>query len=165
MKNYKNSDYAVNKYASGIVYRHNCEIIHVTLEDYLAENPEKTEQDFFELKELSDSIYHEQDRNEYAQTKLNDSIHNMKCADLPSIQSFENDYIERMDKQYSIQALQELFESKTLTEIQERRLKLYIFAGLSFRQIADKEGTSHIAVWKSIQLAIEKLKKYFYLQG
>ena len=118
-----------------------------------------------ELKELSDSIYHEQVTNENRQTRLNIPLFSESDDFLLTTDSLEDDYIERLDRQYSIQALNLLLESKVLTEIQERRLKLYIFNGLSFREIADMEKTSHVAIWKSIQLAIEKLKKYFYLQG
>ena len=69
MRNYRKSDYAINKYSPNIVYRFHDEIIEVTLEDYLKENPDKTEQDFAELKALSDQIYYEQDRAESAQTR------------------------------------------------------------------------------------------------
>jgi hypothetical protein len=39
MKNYKDSDYALNKFSEGIVYRFADRIVEITLEDYLAENP------------------------------------------------------------------------------------------------------------------------------
>ena len=54
MQNYRKSDYAVNKNSPNIVYRFHNEIIEITLEDYLKENPDKTEHDFAELKALSD---------------------------------------------------------------------------------------------------------------
>ena len=58
MREYRKSDYAINKYSPNIVYRfYDDEIIEVSLEDYLKENPDKTEQDFAELKALSDEIY------------------------------------------------------------------------------------------------------------
>ena len=57
MRDYRKSDYAINKYSPNIVYRFHDEIIEVALEDYLKENPDKTEQDFAELKALSDEIY------------------------------------------------------------------------------------------------------------
>jgi len=60
MKNYKNSDYALNKFSEGIVYKFADLIVEVTLEDYLVENPGKTAEDFIELKSLSDEIYHQQ---------------------------------------------------------------------------------------------------------
>ena len=69
MQNYRKSDYAINKNSPNIVYRFHNEIIEITLEDYLKENPDKTEHDFAELKALSDQIYYEQDRAESAQTR------------------------------------------------------------------------------------------------
>ena len=53
MQNYRKSDYAINKNSPNIVYRFHNEIIEITLEDYLKENPDKTEHDFAELKALS----------------------------------------------------------------------------------------------------------------
>ena len=46
MWNYRKNDYAANKYSPNIVYRFNDEIIEISLEDYLEENPDRTEQDF-----------------------------------------------------------------------------------------------------------------------
>ena len=57
MWNYRKNDYAANKYSPNIVYRFNDEIIEISLEDYLEENPDRTEQDFLKLKALSDEIY------------------------------------------------------------------------------------------------------------
>ena len=61
-----------------IVYCFHNEIIEITLEDYLKENPDKTEPDFAELKALSDQIYYEQDRAESAQTRKDVSIHGLE---------------------------------------------------------------------------------------
>jgi hypothetical protein len=66
MKNYRDSDYAANKNAKGIVCRFANQIIEITLEDYLRENPDKNEADFTELKSLSDEIYLKQVRAENA---------------------------------------------------------------------------------------------------
>ena len=72
MINYKNSDYARNKYSKGIVYQTvNGSRIVITLDDFLTQNPGKTEKDFNELKEISDSIYLEQVRAENTQTRKN----------------------------------------------------------------------------------------------
>ena len=87
MQNYRKSDYAINKNSPNIVYRFHNEIIEITLEDFLKENPDKTEHDFAELKALSDQIYYEQDRAESAQTRKDVSIHALEetehCATLP----------------------------------------------------------------------------------
>ena len=78
MRDYRKSDYAINKNSPNIVYRFHDEIVEVSLEDYLKENPDKTEQDFAELKALSDEIYYEQDRAESAQTRKDVSIHGLE---------------------------------------------------------------------------------------
>ena len=50
MRNYKDSDYALNRYSQGIVYKFADSVVEVTLEDYLRDNPDKTEADFEELE-------------------------------------------------------------------------------------------------------------------
>ena len=62
MRNYKDSDYALNRYSQGIVYKFADGIVEVTREDYLRDNPDQTEDDFAQLKALSDEIYYLQDR-------------------------------------------------------------------------------------------------------
>jgi hypothetical protein len=78
MKNYKDSDYALNKFSEGIVYRFADRIVEITLKDYLAENPEKTVEDFLELKALSDEIYHQQVIDENRTSRLDVSINGME---------------------------------------------------------------------------------------
>ena len=57
MKNFDKSDYALNKFSEGIVYKFSNEIREITKEQYLRENPNKTEEDFLKLKEISDEIF------------------------------------------------------------------------------------------------------------
>ena len=78
MRNYKDSDYALNKYSQGIVYKFADSIVEVTLEDYLRDNPDKTEADFAELKALSDEIYYRQDRQEYRVSHRDVSINGIE---------------------------------------------------------------------------------------
>lgn len=89
MKNYRKSDYALNKYRKGIVYKFADGIVEVTLEDYLRENPDKTEADFQALKRLSDEWYLEQVRSETAQgnkrVSLNDLEETEACATVRSM--------------------------------------------------------------------------------
>ena len=68
MRNYKDSDYALNRYSKGIVYKFADGIVEITLEDYLRDNPDKTEEDFAELKAMSDEIYYQQDKRGYAES-------------------------------------------------------------------------------------------------
>lgn len=169
MQNYWKSDYAINKNSSNIVYRFHDEIIEITLEDYLKENPDKTEHDFAELKALSDQIYYEQDRAESAQTRKDISIHSLEETEYCATRALEEEWVERVvdmhNRKYAWKALEQLFTEGALTEVQKRRFRLHIFQGLSTRQIGHLEATSHQAVAKSINLAIAKLKKYFAAQG
>lgn len=162
VKNYRSSDYAANKYSDGIVYRFSNKTVEVTLQDYLMENPHKTEEDFKELKRLSDEMFKEQVKRENA-----DSYHCVSSEEIEDIafqnQSLIDDYIEKLDKRYSYEALKQLFQSGILTDTQKRRFVLYIFKGLSLRQIAELEGTSHQAIHKSIIYCTKKLKNIFNL--
>mgnify|MGYP001105847572 CR=1 FL=1 len=45
-----------NRYSKGIVYKFADGIVEITLEDYLRDNPDKTEEDFAELKAMRVSI-------------------------------------------------------------------------------------------------------------
>ena len=165
MRDYRKSDYAINKYSPNIVYRFHDEIVEVSLEDYLKENPDKTAQDFTKLKALSD----EQDRAESAQTRKDVSIHGLEemdcCSTRPLEEELEELAAEVQNRRYARIALERLFAAGVLTEVQKRRFRLHVFRGLSTRQIGRLERTSHQAVVKSLNLAIGKLKKFFVEQG
>ena len=161
MKNYKDSDYALNKFSQGIVYKFVDEIIEITLEDYLLTNPGKTEGDFMELKALSDEIYHEQVINENRTSRLNVSINGMEEMEQLSTISPDMELIHKADKKKAIEAARQLINSGELTEVQKRRFILHFFGGHSYRQIAAIEGVFFTSVAESITAASRKLKKYF----
>lgn len=48
---------------------------------------------------------------------------------------------------------------KSLPETQKRRLILYFFEGLTYEQIGEQEGCTKMPIKRSIDTAIEKLKK------
>ncbi len=161
MKNYKDSNYALNRYSEGIVYKFADRTVEITLEDYLAENPGKTKQDFRELKELSDAIYFDQDRAENAQTKKNVSIHGMEETFAPVSIPLDEQYIEIRDRQYAAEAIYRLMNSGKLTEVQRRRFILHFIEGLSLREIAEQEKVHFTSVDESVAAALDKLKKFF----
>ena len=161
MKNFRDSDYAANKNAKGIVYRFANQTIEITLEDYLRENPDKNEANFIELKSLSDGIYLKQVRAENAQTKKNVYIHSLVETTLCCVASPEDALIEA-EEQSEKQSMRRKIASKvlsTLTEVQRRRYLLSTVQGLSTWQIAAMEGTNQKSVYESLQAAEKKIKK------
>ena len=49
---------------------------------------------------------------------------------------------------------------RRLPEIQKRRLQMYFFEGLTYEEIAVREGCSYQAVQKSIAAALKKIRKF-----
>ena len=163
MKNYTDSDYAINKNANGIVYRFADQTVEITLEDYLRENSDKTEADFTELKFLSDSDYCEQVKSDYRQTWKNVPIRDADALDvLCTVPSSEDEYISQGERAFKEQqrydtAMQALGE---LTDVQLRRYLMYHIDGLTMRQIGEKEGVLHSKIQKSLDAAEKKIKIY-----
>ncbi|MPM37943.1 hypothetical protein SDC9_84565 [bioreactor metagenome] len=54
-------------------------------------------------------------------------------------------------------AISHLMQRGILTKAQRRRFSLYIIQEMPIREIARLEGTSHVAILKSIQQALKKL--------
>jgi len=157
---YKESDYALNKFSEGIVYRFADRIVEITLEDYLAENPGKTAEDFLELKALSDEIYHQQVINENRTSRLDVSINGLEETEQLATASLDAELIHKSDSRNAMEAAKQLMDSGDLTEVQ-RRFILHYFQGLSYRQIASCEGVHFTSVYESIEVATAKLQKFF----
>ena len=68
--------------------------------------------------------------------------------------SVEDEYLRREQTDKLSDAKQKL------TEVQRRRLELYIEDGLSMRNIAQKEGVHYTAIEDSIRAAFKKIKKF-----
>ena len=163
MKNYTDSDFALNKYSKGIVYHFADGIVEITLEAYIRENPGKTEKDFHELKALSDTIYSEQDSENYRQTWKNTPISSVGDVDLGVAASPEESVVEeasQAERQNKRREAARLALS-TLTDVQRRRYLLYHVHGLTLRQIAEAEGVIHTKIHRSLIAAERKIKKFF----
>ena len=161
MRNYKDSDYALNRYSQGIVYKFADGIVEVTLEEYLRDNPDKTEEDFAELKALSDEIYYQQDRQEYRVSHRNVSISGMEDTLVASALSVDAELIQKAEEKKALEAAICLLKNGKLTDIQKRRFYLHFFQGLSTRQIAKLEGINQKTAWESLMWAEKKLKKIY----
>ena len=70
-----------------------------------------------------------------------------------SEESLENYVIRRIELENMRRAM------KNLSAVQKERLQMYFFEGLSYRQMGEKLGISHIAARDSIELAIKKIRK------
>lgn len=161
MKNYRDSDYAVNKFSKGIVYRFGDETIEITLEDFLRDNPDKTEEDFLGLKAVSDEIFLEEIRYETAQGKKRVSIQNLENNLACAIPPVDEQYIQQEKREQEKRKLDKLFREAGLSEKQKHRLYLHCVEGKTFRAIAETEGVHWTSVEECVKFALKKLKKYY----
>lgn len=68
-KDYRKSDYGINKYSEGIVYRYaDGHSITITFEMIAAVNPTFTQDDFDKIKAFSDDFYHREAKAECNQS-------------------------------------------------------------------------------------------------
>ena len=160
-RNYRQSDYAKNKYSGNIVYAGSDETIEITLEQFLEENPGMTEEDFAYWKNWSDEDYYSIDRKDSIEAKHTVSIHSIEETELVSIPSTEEVVMEKLNREnerfYTMKDAEAVLSK--LTDIQRRRYLLYEVYGLSTPQIALIEGVSQYTVWESIDAAKKRIKK------
>ena len=106
--------------------------------------------DSFELDDLS--YLNEVDRH-YEQSELTEASLYDRAVNRPA--TVEESALQSMEYAQLHRAISEL------PEIQKRRLILYYFQGLTYEQIAGMEGCTKRAVKFSVDIAVEKLKKFF----
>ena len=106
--------------------------------------------DSFELDDLS--YLNEVDRH-YEQSELTEASLYDRAVYRPA--TVEESALQSMEYAQLHRAISEL------PEIQKRRLILYYFQGLTYEQIAEMEGCTKRAVKFSVDIAVEKLKKFF----
>ena len=161
-RNYRQSDYAKNKYSSNIVYAGSDETIEITLEQFLEENPGMTEEDFKFWKNWSDEDYHEQIKRETNIKKYEFLFNDADETELFCLPSAEDVVIEKLSREnervYTMKDAEAVLSK--LTDIQRRRYLLYEVYGLSTPQIALSEGVSQYTVWESIDSAKKRIKKF-----
>ena len=159
-KDFYKSNYSINKNRQGIVYKYaDGSILEISFENIVESNPSFTKEDFANIKEFSDKLYHEEAKNDcnyhhHITSCLDENVSSQWNSDV----SFEDELIKQCDKKSMISKLQEAI-NHTLTPIQKRRLIMYFFDGLTYREIAEAEGASAMSVFESIHAAQEKIKK------
>ena len=163
--NYNKSNYALNKNRKGIVYRNaDGSTLEITFEKISATDPTFTEDDFNKIKEFSDDFYHEEAKADYNYHHcVKGSYDSFEDSHWLQTDCLEDELFKKADDKEFTDKIHTAI-STLLTDIQKRRLILYAFKGLTVREIAKIESTSHIAVWKSIVNAQEKIKKNIIFQ-
>lgn len=160
MKDYKKSDYALNKNRKGIVYRNaDGSTLEITFEKIAEGKPQFTYEDFQKLKQFSDSIYLEQVKADgrylYYVKGSYDEIPDSAWLATKSLE--EELFGDTMD----LPSLEEVrrIAGEVLTPTQKRRFLMYL-EGLTTVKIAEIEGCNQKSVWESLEAAKEKIQKY-----
>ena len=107
--------------------------------------------DTFDSFELSDLVYLNVVDRHIEQSEVWEVTLNVRAVQKP--EGIE----EVVLKKIQIEALHTAM--KTLPEMQRRRMQLYYFEGMTYEQIAKKEGCTKMPVKRSIEAAVERLKK------
>ena len=161
MRKYWTSDYAVNKDRKGIVYQFaDGKELEISLTEYLQANPDRTEQDFIELKTLSDGIYYEQALEDTRYGKQKQTLGQLEDSEQFATPPIDTLLIHNSEKGQALKAARQLLDSGDLTEVQRRRFLLHFFEGLSYRQLAMRENVHFTSVQESIEAAVRKFQKY-----
>lgn len=165
-KNFNKSEYAINKYSAAIVYLGSDGAYELTEEEFLRQNPGMSHEDFLFWKNWSDEDYKEELRAETEDKRYVVSIHELEETRAVCIPSAEDAYVE-IDSRTQIKSFTKKDAKRflaTLTKIQRRRFWMREVNGLSFRRIAEIEGSEVYAIEKSVRFIkrkIEKFKKSF----
>ena len=166
MKNYQDSDYALNCMNKKVVYNSVVGIIEITETDYLVSALDMDEDDFCafadfrEFKAWSDEGYRVQDRADNKQTRRNISLHGLDETGACAVPSPEDEFIERPERIARERRRRALGKRafETLTQVQRRRYRLYHVDGKTTREIAEIEGVHFTAVHECLQAAEKKIK-------
>ena len=161
-KNYRGSNYAMNKYSTGIVYKYADEsITEIRFEDISAADPTFTEEAFNELKEISNELYHKEAKSDELYYKyVKATLDGEDAGNWVSTKTLEEEFFEQIENKQIKKELKTILFTR-LTENQRRRLLLNVLKGLTERQIAELELVDRRAVHDSIEAARKKLKKFF----
>ena len=116
--------------------------------------------DFDSMKQLLTEETRREFNADWSVTKLNVDFDILEKTDLFSVQSVEDDYIERQNVAYDFRTLENAMKvlDSCLTKIQKKRYLMSRAKSLSTREIAEKEGVSQHTVQDSLELAERKIK-------
>ena len=116
--------------------------------------------DFDSMKQLLTEETRQEFNADWSATRLNVDIYKLENIDFLSVQSVEDDYIERQNVSDDFRTLDNAMKvlDSCLTKIQKKRYILSRAKGLSTHEIAEKEGVSQRTVQDFLELAERKIK-------
>lgn len=119
--------------------------------------------DFDTMKEFLTEETRQEFNADWSATKLNVDIDKLENTDLLSVQSVEDDYIERLDAEVEDYRTLENAMSVLDSALNEKQKRWFLMAhreGLSDREIARREGVAHTTVSRGMAVIGKKIKKY-----
>ena len=149
-----NKEWIANRDSDGIVY---CFADGTTqticLDDYLRVNPEYTAEDFYKIKELSDTLFLEQKQADHTYAiKKTDTDFETVAAMLPAPEPEPSmAVLYREQRRMAIRAAKTLLRSGKLSPTQKQRFIAYFFCGKSISEIARNEKTYRMKVWRGLR--------------
>ena len=118
--------------------------------------------DFDTMKEFLTEETRREFNADWSATKLNVDFDILEKTDLFSVQSVEDDYIERQNVADDFRTLDNAMSvlDSALNEKQKRWFLMAHHEGLSDREIARREGVAHTTVSRGMAVIGKKIKKY-----
>ena len=119
--------------------------------------------DFDTMKEFLTEKTRNDFNADWSATKLNVDIDKLEKTDLLSVQSVEDDYIDRLDADVEDYRTLENAMSVLDAALNEKQKRWFLMAhreGLSDREIARREGVAHTTVSRGMAVIGKKIKKY-----
>ena len=119
--------------------------------------------DFDTMKEFLTEATRRDFNADWSATKLNVDIDKLENTDILSVQSVEDDYIERQDTAVEDYRTLENAMSVLDAALNEKQKRWFLMAhreGLSDREIARREGVAHTTVSRGMAVIRKKIKKY-----
>ena len=133
------------------------------ISERVIENTEMKLSDFDSMKRLLTEETRQEFNADWSVTKLNVDFDILEKTDLFSVQSVEDDYIERQDTDVedyrTIENAMSILDA-VLNEKQKRWFLMAHREGLSDREIARREGVAHTTVSRGMAVIGKKIKKY-----
>ena len=120
--------------------------------------------DFDTMKEFLTGETRQEFNADWSVTKLNVDFDVLEKTDLFSVQSVEDDYIERLDAGVGVEYYRTLENAMSILDaaLNEKQKRWFLMAhsdGLSDREIARREGVAHTTVSRGMAVIGKKIKK------